>query len=78
MTGWRMSPRAYFFVAPSEARGPSALACLGRTRWEMSPRTSFFVAPRRQLRGLPGDAVPNEVRDASACARQDKVGRGLF
>ena len=39
------------------------------------------VAPRRKPRGLPGDAVPNEVRDASLSlgrtkkgARQDKVG----
>ncbi len=48
------SPRAYFYVAPREARGPPALACLGMTRWEAA-------TPR----GLPpGDAVPNEVRDA--------------
>jgi len=34
-----LSPRASFFVAPSEARGPSALTHLGKTRWEA-------VAPR--------------------------------
>jgi hypothetical protein len=60
MTGWRMSPRASFFVAPSEARGPLALtclgrtkreACLGRTRWEMSPRASFFCHPEALAEG---------------------------
>jgi|GEM_PF-6376445 len=30
----------------------------------LSPR-AIFIAPRRKGRGLPGDAVPNEVRDAS-------------
>jgi hypothetical protein len=77
-----------FFVAPSEARGPSALACLGRTRWEMSPRTSFFVAPRRQPRGPSALARlgktsrrgrrPERSEGCLAIARQDKVGRGLF
>jgi hypothetical protein len=53
-----LSLRALFFVTPSEARGPSALARLGRTGWEMSPRALFlssrayfFVAPSRQARG---------------------------
>ena len=53
-----MSPRA-------PARGPSALAHLGRTSRDAVPNE------------VRGDAVPNEVRDASACARQDKVG-GFF
>ena len=53
-----MSPRAYpFFVAPSEARGPSALARLGKTRWEAVAPSTFYVAPstflspRAQARG---------------------------
>jgi hypothetical protein len=45
------------------------------------------VTPRRQPRGLLRDAVPKEVRrdavpsearDASACARQDKVEGDFF
>jgi len=50
----------------------------------MSPRGVQCVAPRRKTRGLPKDAVPYEVRDASLTlcrtkkdARQDGVG-GLF
>jgi hypothetical protein len=52
-----------FFVAPSEARGPSALTRLGRTWMGCRPEPLFFfVAPRRKPRGLPPvDAVPNEV-----------------
>ena len=65
-----LSPRAYFFVAPSEARGPSALACLGMTKREACLGMSFRDAVPKEVR----DAVPNEVRDASACARQDKKG----
>ncbi len=43
-----LSPRAPFFVAPSEARGPSALSCLGKTQWGMSPRAPLFVTPKRK------------------------------
>jgi hypothetical protein len=42
-----------FFVAPSEERGPSALACFG-----MTSRSAVRNEVRR-------DAVPNEARDAS-------------
>jgi len=45
------------------------------------PEPLFFVAPRLKPRGLLGDAVQNEVRDARLAlgrtkmgARQDKVG----
>jgi hypothetical protein len=33
-----------------------------------------YVTPRPKPRGLLGDAVPNEVRDALACVRHDGVG----
>jgi hypothetical protein len=59
-----LSPRALFVAPRRKPRGPSALACLGKTRWEA-------VVPRRKPRGLllgtlfrPLDAVPNAVRDA--------------
>jgi hypothetical protein len=48
-----LSPRASFFVTPSEARGPSALTHLGKTSRCAVPNV------------VRGDAVPNEVRDAS-------------
>jgi len=32
----------------------------------------FYFAPRRQPRGLPEDAIPNEVRDAAVLF--DKTG----
>jgi hypothetical protein len=63
-----------FSVAPSEARGPSALACLGMTKREaclgMTSRSAVPNKVRRdavpsKARGLPGDAVPSEARDAS-------------
>gem|GEM_PF-5533462 len=45
-----LSPRAPLFVAPSEARGPSALTRLGMTK-------------REACLGMTSrDAVPNEVR----------------
>jgi len=76
---------ASFFVAPSEARGPSALTRLGRIWMGCRPEPLFFVEPRRKPRGLPRvDAVPSEARDASLSlgrtkmgARQNKV-EGLF
>jgi hypothetical protein len=46
-------PSLLFFVTPSEARGPSALARLGRTSRDAVPNE------------VRGDAVPNVVRDAS-------------
>jgi hypothetical protein len=46
-------PEPTFFVTPSEARGPSALARLGRTSRDAVPNE------------VRGDAVPNVVRDAS-------------
>ena len=32
------------------------------------------MSPRAQARGLPGDAVPNEVRDASLSLGRTKEG----
>jgi len=74
-----MSLRTYFYVTPSPCAvtpsllflsprgvsrgGPSALACLGKTRWEMSPRASFFCRPERS-EGSLGTCMP----------REDKVG----
>jgi hypothetical protein len=47
-------PEAPFFVAPRrQPRGPSALACLGKTSRSAVPNE------------VRGDAVPSEVRDAS-------------
>jgi hypothetical protein len=55
-----MTSRAYFYVAPSEARGPSALTRLGMTK-------------REACRGMTSrDAVPNEVRGASLSSAGQK------
>jgi len=70
-------PSRALFVAPSASEG-SLGTCMPRDD------TVGNAAPRRKPRGLPGDAVPNEVRgdavptevrDATACARQDKKRR---
>lgn len=56
-----------FLLSPRAKRGvPRHLRASGRQGGKCRPEPPFFVAPRRQPRGLPpGDAVPNEVRDAS-------------
>jgi len=61
------------YVTLSEARGPSALACLRMTKREacfgMTKRKACLGMTRWEAatpRGFsPGDAVPNEVRGAS-------------
>jgi hypothetical protein len=40
-----LSPRALFLSPRAQARGPSALACLGKTQWEAVAQAYFFVAP---------------------------------
>jgi hypothetical protein len=84
LTSFFVAPSYPFYVAPSafflspraEARGPSAPACLGRTKWggallslgttgwRMSPRAPFFCRPEPQGEGSLGTCVP----------RPDKVG----
>jgi hypothetical protein len=69
-------PRALFCHPEASAEGSPlfspkmrCFASLSMTGWRMSRRATpfchpepFFVTPRRQPRGLPGDAVPSEVR----------------
>jgi len=56
-----LSPRAPLFVAPSEARGPSALTRLGMTK-------------REACLGMTSrDAVPSASEGCLAIARQDGV-----
>jgi|GEM_PF-5653830 len=60
-------------VPPSASEG-SLGTCAPREDavGNVAPSPPFFVAPRRQPRGLPGDAVPNEVmRDAVPSEARD-------
>ena len=64
-------PEPLFFVAPSEARGPSALARLGRTWWEaVAPSLLFFAAPNPPFMSPRGVSrgVPRHLR-ASGCQK---------
>ena len=62
-----VAPRLLFLSPREHARGPSALACLGKTGWKMSPRGVSLGGPSALARhGMtPRDAVPNEVRTPS-------------
>jgi hypothetical protein len=55
-----LSLRIPLFVPPNEVRGPSALACLGKTLWEA-------VTPHRKARGLLVRRCLKKVREVSLC-----------
>jgi hypothetical protein len=64
-----------FFVAPSEARGPSALTRLERTWMGCRPEPLFFCRAEAQAEGSPPCGCrPERSGGCLAIARHDKNG----
>jgi len=62
-------------AVPSEARGPSALACLGMTKRDACLGTCLGKTKREACLGMPSrNAVPSEARDASLTLGKTKEG----